>query len=368
MEIIKVNLKDRSYDILIDDNLLTIAGTHSKDYISPSNIIIITDNNVAKHYLETVETSFQKEYQQVKTITLEAGEQQKSFVNFTKLCNKVLSLKADRNTCLVALGGGVIGDLVGFVASVIMRGIDFIQIPTTLLAQVDSSVGGKTGINTNYGKNLIGSFWQPKLVLIDHSNLKSLNEREYLAGYVEACKYALINDADFFSYLIDNEEKILARDNNLLVEIIARSCRAKASIVARDEEEKDDLRALLNLGHTFGHTLEKLTGYSDNLKHGEAVAIGIVQAFEFSEQEGLCIPGESIKIRQHFENLGINTYLTNIDQPFIAQNLLDAMYSDKKSTNGKLNLVLATEIGKSYIAKDVSSDRILKFLEESVKI
>lgn len=367
MKKIHIDLANRSYDILIGDKLLDNPAKYIKDVISPSKIIIVSDNNVSKLYLTKVATNLQNHYQNVETIVIPAGEEQKSFVGLAKLTNQILALKPDRNCCLIALGGGVIGDLVGFAASIILRGINFIQIPTSLLAQVDSSVGGKTGINTNHGKNLIGSFKQPKLVIIDYETVYSLSEREYLCGYVEACKYGLINDASFFEFLEKNNDNIKNRNPEILTKIITHSCLAKADIVAKDEEEKSGMRALLNLGHTFGHALEKAAGYGDILKHGEAVAYGIILAFAFSEKQGICKPGRAERIKKHFDSLNINTNLHDLKIKLDAKMLLEAMFSDKKNSNGEINLILAKDIGESYLAKNVSAKEILSFLEESLE-
>lgn len=366
MEKVKLELVKNSYDIVIGDKIFNHLPALLKKIIKTEQVIIITDKNLAELYLNKAENLLSQEFTQVNSITLNEGEELKSYQSFASLCEKILSFTPDRNCCLIALGGGVIGDLVGFAASVILRGINFIQIPTSLLACVDSSVGGKTGINSDYGKNLIGSFKQPKLVFIDVDTLTSLPYREYLAGYVEACKYSLINNREYFLYLVANEDKIKARDKDFLVELIKYSCQSKADIVAQDETEKTGVRALLNLGHTFAHSLEKAFSYSADLKHGEAVAIGMVLAFKFSAKLDLCASSETKLLEQHFNNLEINYELKNLPKKLQASELVSYMYQDKKVENGKLNFILNRKIGESFMQKDVASDLLTDFLENEL--
>ena len=299
MPIVKLDLKERSYDIAIAEGAIKNVASYLEPLKLGKKIFIITDKNVGKLYYNAAKKSLNKSGYEIIKISLKPGEHLKSFVNIVKLCNKILNHKPDRNSTILALGGGVIGDLSGFAASIILRGIDFVQIPTTLLSQVDSSVGGKTGINTNSGKNLVGSFYQPKLVVIDPETLNSLSEREYLCGYVEALKYALIDNPEFFEFLEKNKAKIKKRDIETLKEIIKISCESKARIVSNDERERG-CRALLNLGHTFGHSFEKETEFSDILKHGEAVAIGIILALKLSNQLGLCPVEDTEAVTKHF--------------------------------------------------------------------
>jgi 3-dehydroquinate synthase len=373
MHKINLDLKENSYSILIEENIIENAGKHLKSLKLGKKIFILTDKNVSPLYLNKLMDSLD-DYE-VKPIIMEAGEHLKSFVNLTKICNFILSEKPDRNTTLIALGGGVIGDLTGFCASVILRGINFVQIPTTLLSQVDSSVGGKTAINTNAGKNLIGSFYQPKIVLIDPNALQKLPEREFLCGYAEAVKYGLINNREFFDYLCKNEKKIKNKDVETLKYIIKTSCESKAAIVEADEKEKSGTRALLNLGHTFAHSFEKETGYSDVLKHGEAVAIGMVMALKFSIELGHCDKKDLELVLEHFKNMGLPTDLSHLNLPANltkteiegnAQVLLSHMCGDKKNENDQIVFILMNAIGESFLSRNTKKDDVLKFLEQNL--
>ena len=364
-ETIKLDLAENSYDIIIGSGIYTKIEKYLKNF-KEKKIIIITDSNIEKLYLKIIKNQLKINGFDVHNLIIEPGEKQKSFIGFTRLANQILSFKPDRSTLLIALGGGVIGDLTGFLASVILRGIDFIQIPTTLLSQVDSSVGGKTGINTNYGKNLIGSFYQPKLVLIDTNTLDSLSEREFNSGYVEACKYSLINNKQFFDFLENNKAKIKLRDKNIMQQIIKTSCQSKADIVAADQFEKKDQRALLNLGHTFGHAIEHNSGYQDIVKHGEAVAIGIILAFQFSEKLLICQKNIYQKIEDHFKYFNIPTHINDLNFNFNAKDMYESMIQDKKTINGNLVFILAEDIGKSYVARNIAHETILEFLKEKI--
>ncbi len=361
-EKINLDLGESSYDIIIEHGLLEKASSYISKVTKSKKIIIITDTTIAKHYLYPLINNLKYDNFNVEHIIINPGELQKSFVSLTRLCNNILKLVPDRSTTLIALGGGVIGDLVGFTASIILRGINFIQIPTTLLSQVDSSVGGKTGINTNYGKNLIGTFYQPKLVLIDTKTLNTLSEREFNSGYAEILKYALINNPEFFEFLDQNKNAIKNKDINILKEIIKTSCKTKAQIVKEDEKEQNDKRALLNLGHTFGHGLEYNINYNDKLKHGEAVAIGMVMAFKFSEELKLCPKNTHKKIENHLRFFGIPANVSDIDFEFDPQILLKAMLADKKNSNGNIVLILASDIGKSYVARNINHNSVEQFL------
>jgi 3-dehydroquinate synthase len=293
-------------------------------------------------------------------IILPPGEETKNFAQLQYIIDKALSYKVDRKSAFVALGGGVIGDITGFAASILLRGIPFVQVPTTLLAQVDSSVGGKTAINTKQGKNLVGSFYQPRLVLIDTDTLKTLPEREMKAGYAEVLKYALINDPGFFKWLEQEGGKVLSGDGAALTQAIQTSCVAKAKIVAADEREQNDIRALLNLGHTFGHALESLYNYDGRLLHGEAVGIGVKMAFNFSEALGLCPGPEAQQVARHLTNKGL------MDKPpakVTAAEMIEKMRGDKKASGGKMTLVLLKGIGKAFVAKDVEEGRLKDFLQ-----
>lgn len=363
---VKLDLAERSYDIIIENNSIKNIAKYLKELNIGKKIFIISDDNVADIYLNDIEKSLKNSSYDILPIILKPGEHLKSFVNLTKLCNKILSYEPDRNSTIIALGGGVIGDLSGFTASIIMRGINFIQIPTSLLAQVDSSVGGKTGINSNYGKNLIGSFYQPKLVIIDPLTVNSLSKREFNSGYAEIVKYALIDDPKFFSYLEKNKDKIKKLEPKILSKIIEICCLAKARIVAADEKENQQ-RALLNLGHSFAHSLEKETGYSNLLKHGEAVAIGLVLAMKFSENMGFLKADEIKKLEEHFKYFGITTNMLNIQLEWHAENLINNMYKDKKNINGNLTLILMNGIGKAFISRNVSHDKISNFIYNQLK-
>ena len=363
MKTVNVSLKDRSYNVIIDSGIINHTGKHLEELGLGKKVFIISDDNVFPIYSEKLITSLEASDFIVKTFILKNGEHLKSYENITKLCEKILSFTPDRNSTIIALGGGVIGDLSGFTASILLRGINFIQIPTTLLSQVDSSVGGKTAINSSFGKNLIGTFYQPKLVLIDPDTLNSLPHREFLCGYSETLKYALINNKDFFNYLENNKAEIKAKKPELISEIIKTAVQTKANIVSQDETEKSDIRALLNLGHSFGHALEKELKYSDILKHGEAVAIGMILAAKFSANSGLCDPKIIADITQHLEYFGLPLKPQDIKKQWDSSNILNNMMSDKKNLNAKLNLILLRDIGKSFVAKNISPDNIVAFLK-----
>ncbi len=363
----KVNLGDRSYDILVGENLIDDAAKYISPILSRARTVIITDENVAQHQLMRLEENFDINNISYNTIILPAGETTKSLGVLETLLNSLLELRLERNDTIIALGGGVIGDLVGFAASIYLRGINFIQIPTTLLAQVDSSVGGKTGINSKYGKNLIGAFHQPLLVLIDVTTLETLDQRHVISGYAEIAKYGLINDEPFFKWLELNGQKLISGDSTeqrkLRIQAIIKSCEAKAAVVAKDEKETG-ARALLNLGHTFGHALEAENGYNDNLYHGEAVAMGCLLAYQLSHKMGLCELQDIERIAQHYEIIGaqkINHFDFNVDH------LLEHMKGDKKMSDGKLTFVIAKGIGKSFLSKTVNMADVRTVLEQALK-
>ncbi len=354
---------DKSYPIIIEENILE-NSKYFKKYLTSKKIFIITDNIVAKKYLKTLQNSLKKEGFFANSIILKPGEYLKSFSSLEKISNKILAHNIDRKATIIALGGGVIGDLSGFIASILLRGINFVQIPTTFLAQIDSSVGGKTAINSKFGKNLIGSFYHPKAVLIDPTITASLPFREYLSGYGEAVKYALINDKQYFLYLEKNEEKIKNRDLTVIKYIIKKSCEKKAEIVSQDEKEQSGVRALLNLGHTFAHSLEKATNYSNKLRHGEAVAVGIIMALEFSCFLKICQREELIRVKKHFEQIGLMTSIKQIKKHWDKEELVNNMKSDKKNEDDKIIFILLAEIGKSLVKKDVAIKDIIKFLNK----
>jgi 3-dehydroquinate synthase len=301
---------------------------------------------------------------------VEAGEQTKSFAGLEGLLNRVLELGIERRTTLVALGGGVIGDLTGCAAAVALRGIDFVQIPTTLLAQVDSSVGGKTGINTRHGKNLVGTFYQPRLVLADTDVLDTLPRRELLAGYAEVAKYGLIDDPAFFAWCEANGAAVLSGDAARRTYAIEQSCLAKARIVAADERETTDLRALLNLGHTFGHALEAETDFGGDLLHGEAVGTGMAMAFDLSARLGLCPPADAERVRRHLGAVGLPMRLRTIGgdnrRKWDAARLIGHMRGDKKADDGRLTFILARGIGQAFISREVDEAALRSLLDDAI--
>jgi 3-dehydroquinate synthase len=361
---LRVALGERSYDILIGHGLLGEAGTLIKPFLKRDFVAIVTDANVAEAHLATLETALQNVGIETKSITIPAGEASKSYRQLAELCDDLLSAGVERRDHVIALGGGVIGDLAGFAASILRRGVNFIQIPTSLLAQVDSSVGGKTGINSTLGKNLIGAFHQPVLVLADRNVLNTLPMRELAAGYAEVVKYGLLGDREFFTWLDQHVERVMAREPDAITHAVETSCTAKAKIVAEDETETG-VRALLNLGHTFGHALEAATGYSSRLLHGESVAIGMVQAFRFSEHLGHCANGTADKVVRHLARAGLPTHVSHIAGTLPPpKDMLKLMYQDKKAVGGKLTFILARGVGEAFIAKNVDEALVLRFLEE----
>lgn len=359
-----VALGERSYDIIAAPGLLKEAGTYFAPLLKSKRVIIVTDSNVGPIYLEELNKALDKAGICHDAVTLPAGETTKSIVHFEQLLEDILAMGIERSTTLVALGGGVIGDITGFAASALLRGIDFIQVPTTLLSQVDSSVGGKTGINAKAGKNLIGAFHQPRLVLIDTQSLNSLPRRELLAGYAEVVKYGLLGDAAFFDWLEENAQALLDGDQDLRREAILRSCAAKADVVAKDERE-GGVRALLNLGHTFGHALEKECGYGEVLLHGEAVSIGMVMAFEFCAAQGLCSPEDVARVKRHFMTLGMPVDLRALPcADWTSELLMKHMMKDKKVKDGKVMFVLVRGIAKAYLSRDVEDNALKAYLDD----
>lgn len=362
-----VDLGERSYDILVGDGLLAGAGKLIAPVLAEPRAVVITDENVEKHCLGTLEKSLDEAGIDHQKIVLEAGEQTKDYAHVEALTGQLLDHRVERTTTLIALGGGVVGDITGFAAAITLRGMDFIQIPTTLLAQVDSSVGGKTGINTPQGKNLIGAFHQPRLVLADIGALASLPPREMRAGYAEVVKYGLIADADFFAWLEANGPAVIAGDPEACLHAVLTSCRAKAAIVQADETEKGS-RALLNLGHTFGHALEAQTGYSDALHHGEAVAIGLGLAFDLSVRMGLCPGKDRDRLRGHLAAVGLPVGLNGLtDGGWSAAGLIDLMGQDKKVRSGALTFVLLRGIGQAFITQDVDLGLLAEVLEQALE-
>ena len=365
-DVVPVALGDRAYDIHIGAGLLDFAGDDIAAVLARPKTLIVTDENVARLHLDTLADSLALADIAFDTVVLPAGEATKSFDHLRQLCGRILDAGLERHDAVIAFGGGVIGDITGFAAAIVRRGMKFIQIPTTLLAQVDSSVGGKTGINTAQGKNLIGAFHQPALVLADTEVLDTLPERELKAGYAEVLKYALLGDAAFFHWLRQQGPALLAGDGNARRHAIATSCRMKAAIVTADERESGR-RALLNLGHTFGHALEAALGYDGTLLHGEAVAIGMAQAFRFSERLGLCPAGAADDVAAHLQAVGLPTGLKELHNRLpSAEELTAIMHQDKKAEGGKLVFVLARGIGEAFISHDVAEADVVAFLQEEL--
>ena len=365
-ETVRVDLGERSYDVLVGEGLLAEAGKYISPVLKQDRVFVVTDEHVAPLHLEILERSLGDEGIRCESLILPAGDRTKDFDHLQKLIDEFLTRKIERSSTVIALGGGVIGDLAGFAASITLRGIDYVQIPTTLLAQVDSSVGGKTAINTAQGKNLVGMFHQPRLVLADITTLDTLPQREFLAGYAEVVKYGLINDPDFFGWLEGHGAAL--RDGNRAgrIRAVVTSCQAKADIVAADEREAGQ-RALLNLGHTFGHALEAESGYSDMLLHGEAVAVGTIMAFDLSVRMGLCPAEDAALVHRHFAAIGLDTGLDHIQGvPWQAETLIDHMGRDKKVKDGRMTFVLVEGIGRAFLSRDVAQDDLLATLEDSI--
>lgn len=364
---VSVALDERSYDILAGSDLLDRAGALMGPILRRPQAVIISDETVAGLYLSRLEFALDAAGITHHAIILPAGEGTKSFGHLAQVMDGLFDIPIERATSLIALGGGVIGDLTGFAAAIALRGIDFVQIPTTLLAQVDSSVGGKTAINVPAGKNLVGAFHQPKLVLADLTVLDTLPARELQAGYAEVVKYGLIDDRDFFEWLEGNGKALLAGDMGARRHAVAESCAAKARIVAEDERESGR-RALLNLGHTFGHALESATGYGAALLHGEAVAIGMVMAFRLSTRLGICPGQDTERVDAHLRALGLRTRLSEVPGvEWDAEDLIARMATDKKVADGKLTFILARGIGDAFITRDVARAALTEMLMDEIR-
>jgi 3-dehydroquinate synthase len=363
--IVDVALGDRAYEIVIGRDVLGDLGRRITALRPGARTAIVTDRTVAKHWLEATETSLSEAGMTSSRIVVGEGESSKSYSGLEQVCEALISAKIERNDLVIALGGGVVGDLAGFAAAIVRRGVDFVQVPTSLLAQVDSSVGGKTGINSPQGKNLVGAFHQPILVVADTAVLDTLSPRQFRAGYAEVAKYGVLGDEGFFAWLEANHASIIsggaAREH-----AIATSCRAKAAIVARDERETGE-RALLNLGHTFGHALEAATGFSDRLFHGEGVSVGMVLAAEFSAERGMIAADDALRVKRHLADVGLPTALQDI-AGFAQEGLADAdalmtlMAQDKKVSRGKLTFILLEAVGRAVIAKDVDGSLVRDFM------
>ena len=365
--IVPVNLGERSYEVRIGPGLIDRAGAEIAPLLRRLRVVVVTDETVAGLHLARLSAALQAEGIAVSALALPSGEATKGWPQFARCVEWLLEQKVERRDVVVAFGGGVIGDLVGFAAAVLRRGVRFVQLPTTLLAQVDSSVGGKTGINTAQGKNLVGAFHQPSLVLADTAVLDTLAARDLLSGYGEVVKYGLLGDAGFFDWLEGAGPALAAGDAAARLRAVTRSVEMKAGIVSRDETEEGE-RALLNLGHTFCHALEKATGYSDRLLHGEGVAIGCALAFELSSRLGLCSQENPSRVRAHLRAMGMKVDIADIpgDLPG-PEALLALMAQDKKVIDGRLRFVLARGIGQAFVAEDVAADQVLRLLSDALR-
>jgi 3-dehydroquinate synthase len=367
---VDVALGDRAYDIVIGRDILSSLGKRIAALRPGARTAVVTDRTVAKHWLVRTEASLAEAGITSSPVIVEDGEGSKSYAVLQQVSEALIAAKIERADLVIALGGGVVGDLAGFAAAILRRGVDFVQVPTSLLAQVDSSVGGKTGINSPQGKNLIGSFHQPVLVAADTAVLDTLSPRQFRAGYAEVAKYGLLGDDAFFAWLEKNHADIFmggaGREH-----AIATSCRAKAAIVARDERENGE-RALLNLGHTFGHALEAATGFSDRLFHGEGVAVGMVLAAELSAQLGMIAAEDARRVKRHLADVGLPTGLQDI-AGFAQEGLADAdglmtlMAQDKKVKRGRLTFILLEAIGRAVIARDVEPSLVRDFLQTKLQ-
>ena len=364
--IVDVALGSRAYDIVIGRDVLASLGARLAALRPGARTAIVTDRNVARHWLAPTEASLAAGGIATSQIIVEEGEGSKSYAGLEKVSEALIAARIERNDLVIALGGGVVGDLAGFAAAILRRGVDFVQVPTSLLAQVDSSVGGKTGINSPQGKNLLGAFHQPVLVIADTAALDTLSPRQFRAGYAEVAKYGVLGDQAFFAWLELNHDEIF-KGGTAREHAIATSCRAKAAIVARDERETGD-RALLNLGHTFGHALEAATGFSDRLFHGEGVAVGLVLAAQFSASLGMIAPSDAARVERHLAEVGLPTHLQDI-AGFAQEGLADAdalmtlMAQDKKVRRGRLTFILLEAVGRAVIARDVEGALVRDFLK-----
>jgi 3-dehydroquinate synthase len=363
---VAVDLGGRSYEVRIGTGLIGRAGAEIAPLLRRKRVVVVTDETVATAHLPALTEALTAEGIAVSALALPPGEATKGWANLARCTEWLLEEKVERRDVVLALGGGVIGDLVGFSAAILRRGVRFVQLPTTLLAQVDSSVGGKTGINTAQGKNLVGAFHQPSLVLADIAALDTLPDRDLLSGYGEVVKYGLLGDASFFDWLEQHGPALRTGDVAARLHAVTRSVEMKAGIVSRDETEEGE-RALLNLGHTFCHALEKATGYSDRLLHGEGVAIGCVLAFELSARMGLCSQEDPSRVRAHLRAMGMKVDLADIpgDLPG-AEALIALMGQDKKVIDGRLRFILARGIGAAFVAEDVPGDAVQKVLADGL--
>lgn len=367
---VRVDLGGRSYDVQIGQGLLDDAVVQARDFIEPyagRKVPVVADVNARKHHGERFAASLASDGYEIAWYDVAQGESSKSWGSLERLTDWLLGLGITRSDHVFALGGGVVGDLVGFACSVLKRGCGFVQLPTTLLSQVDSSVGGKTAINTRAGKNLIGAFHQPSLVLADTQTLDTLPDREMRAGYAEVLKYGLLGDVEFFVWLEENGTRVLAREREALNEAVATSIRAKARIVAEDERETSGVRALLNLGHTFGHALEAETGFSDRLLHGEAVALGMVLAARYSARRGELSEADAERAAKAIAGSGLPSEISELGMDCNGQRLVDHMLHDKKmESSGTLPFLLLRGLGEAYMARDVDLADVAAFLDEEL--
>jgi 3-dehydroquinate synthase len=362
IERLQVELGERSYEIAVGPGLIARAGEQILPLMRRRQAVVVTDETVARHHLEPLRSSLSAAGIETHPVVLPSGEGTKDLAHFGSLVDRILAIGIERGTMLVALGGGVVGDICGFAAATLLRGLDFVQIPTTLLAQVDSSVGGKTAINAAAGKNLIGAFYQPRLVLADTDSLATLPRREMRAGYGEIVKYGLLGDAGFFDWLEAEGEAVCDLEPAALTRAVMTSCRMKADIVARDERETGD-RILLNFGHTFGHALEAETGFGERLLHGEAVALGMVLAFDFAVRLGFATGQDAHRVRRHIAASGLPTALAEIGlSGAAADRLIAQMGRDKKVQNGRITLILPHRIGDVSVMRDAPAERLREFL------
>ena len=361
--VVPVALAERAYDIVIGRGVLSSLGARVKALRPGAKVAIVTDETVAQKHLAATQASLKSAGIESSAIVVPPGEGSKNYATFEKVCEAIIAAKIERRDLIVALGGGVIGDLAGYAAASVRRGLDFVQVPTTLLSQVDSSVGGKTGINSKLGKNLIGAFHQPVLVIADTALLDTLSEREFRAGYAEMMKFGLLGDAAFFTWLESNWQDLFA-GGPAREHAIAICCRGKAGVVSRDERENGE-RALLNLGHTFGHAFEAGAGFSQRLLHGEAVALGCTMAFEFSARKGLSSAADATRVRAHLDVVGLPTQVKQVQGgvPSV-DSLMDLIGQDKKVKRGKLTFILVRGIGQAFVVDDVDPAEVRGFLAE----
>ena len=361
---VKVALGDRAYDIVIGRGVIASLGQRMRALRPGANAAIVTDQTVERLLRKAAETALGDVPS--TWVSVPPGEASKSFAMFERVCEALIAAKTERGDLVVALGGGVVGDLAGFCAAAVRRGLDYVQVPTTLLAQVDSSVGGKTAIDSRHGKNLVGAFHQPILVVADTALLDTLPQREFRAGYAEVVKYGLLGDAGFFAWLEANAADVFAGANAAREHAIATSCRMKAAIVARDERETGE-RALLNLGHTFGHAFEAAAGFSDRLLHGEAVALGMALAFDFSARLGLLPPADAERVKHHLGKVGLPAHISDVPGALPGiDGLMALMAQDKKVKRGRLTFILVRGIGSAFVASDVETTEVRAFLADKL--